>query len=155
MKQLNYREITKENLTAICKLSDTLTEGQKECVAPNVYSIAQGSVHSYAYYRGIYLDDTPIGFFMLVVPNEETKRTGEENTFQLWRFMISYEYQNKHYGSQVLDYIIEFGKKLGHTSLRTSCEMGEVSPYEFYLKYGFVDTGEVDHGEQILIYTFE
>lgn len=155
MKRLNYREITKENLIPICKLSDTLSEGQKKCVAPNVYSIAQGSVHSYAYYRGIYLDDTPVGFFMLSIPNEETKESGEDNEFFLWRFMIAGEHQNKHYGSEVLDHMVEYGKSLGFTTLGTSCQMGEISPYDFYVKYGFVDTGKVDHGEQVLLLTFE
>ena len=54
MSRLNYREITKENLFEIIELSNTLPDAQKRCVAPNVVSIAQGSVHSYAYYRGIF-----------------------------------------------------------------------------------------------------
>jgi len=28
--------------------------------------------------------------------------------------------------------------------------MGDISPYDFYIKYGFVDTGKVDDGEQVL-----
>jgi hypothetical protein len=35
----------------------------------------------------------------------------------------------------------------------TSCAMGEVSPYKFYMKYGFTDTGITDDdGEQSLSY---
>lgn len=153
MGKLNYREIDKKNLIEIMKLSDTLPEAQKRCVAPNVVSIAQGSVHSYAYYRGIYLEDTPVGFFMLSIPNEETERTKEDNEFFLWRFMIAYEHQHKHYGTEVLDHMVEIGKKLGHKTLGTSCQMGEVSPYDFYINYGFVDTGKVEHGEQVLLLT--
>lgn len=151
MGKLNYREVTKKNIFEIMELSDTLSEAQKRCVAPNVVSIAQGSVHSYAYYRGIYLDDIPVGFFMLSIPNEETKSTGEDDEFFLWRFMISKEHQHKHYGVEALDHMVEIGKELGHKTLGTSCQMGEVSPYDFYLKYGFVDTGKVEHGEQVLI----
>lgn len=155
MKNLNYREVTKENLIEIMKLSDTLSDEQKRCVAPNVVSIAQGSVHSYAYYRGIYLDDTPVGFFMLSIPNEETKRTGEDDEFFLWRFMIATEYQNKDFGKEALDHMVEIGRELGHKTLGTSCHMAEVSPYHFYLKYGFVDTGKVEHGEQVLLLTID
>lgn len=155
MKKLNYREVTKDNIWDITKLSNTLKPGQEKCVAPNVYSIAQGSVHSNAYYRGIYLEDIAVGFFMLSIPSEKTEKSGEDSEFYLWRFMIGGEHQNKHYGTEVLDYIVEYGKSLGFTTLSTSCQIGEISPYDFYIKYGFVDTGTVDHGEQVLLLTFE
>ena len=151
MKKLNYREIDKKNIGEIMGLSKTLTPEQQRCVAPNAVSIAQGSVHSYAYYRGVYCEDKPVGFFMLSIPNEETKRTGEDNEFFLWRLMIKYEEQHKHYGSEILDHVVEIGKQHGQKELYTSCHMGDVSPYKFYLKYGFVDTGKVEHGEQVLL----
>jgi len=64
--------------------------------------------------------------------------------------MIAGEHQHKHYGSEVLDHIVQMGKKLGHKQLVTSCHMGEISPYDFYIKYGFIDTGKVDDGEEVL-----
>lgn len=150
MSKLDFRKIDEDNFYEIIKLSDTLSPEQKNCVASNVYSIAEGSVHSYAYYRGIYADDKAVGFFMLLVPNEDTKGTEWDN-FSLWRFMIAFEEQNKHYGKKTLDHIVELAKEMGHHSIRTTCHMAEVSPYKFYLKYGFVDTGEVDDGEQVLL----
>lgn len=149
MSQLEFREINEDNFYEIIKLSDTLSKEQQDCVASNVYSIAEGSVHSYAYYRGIYVDDKPVGFFMLLVPNEETKGT-EWDMFCLWRFMIAGTEQGKHYGIKTLDHIVEIAKKKGHDYIHTSCHMAKVSPYHFYLKYGFIDTGEVDDGEQVL-----
>lgn len=150
MSKLEFREIDEDNFYDVIKLSDTLTPEQKNCVAPNVYSIAEGSVHSYAYYRAIYSDDKAVGFFMLLVPNEDTKGT-EWDKFCLWRFMIAHNEQGKHYGVKTLDRIVAFAKEKGHTEIHTSCHMGEVSPYKFYLKYGFVDTGKVDDGEQVLL----
>jgi len=79
MNRLNYREITKDNIWKITELSKTLKPGQEKCVAPNIYSIAQGSVNPTAYYRGIYLEDTPIGFFMLAIPNEESIKDPKED----------------------------------------------------------------------------
>lgn len=156
MKKLNYREISKDNIWNITKLSKTLKPGQEKCVAENVYSIAQGSVNPNAYYRGIYHKDTPIGFFMLFIPDEASiKDPDEEDDFYLWRFMIAGDYQNKHYGSEVLNHIVNMGKELGYKELITSCQMGEVSPYKFYLKYGFIDTGKVDDGEQVLSFKIE
>lgn len=150
MSKLDFREINEDNFYEIVELSDTLTPEQKDCVASNAYSIAEGSVHSYAYYRGIYADDKPVGFFMLLVPNDDTKGT-EWDKFCLWRFMIAYEEQNKHYGVKTLDHIVGLAKEQGHEEIHTSCHMADVSPYKFYLKYGFSDTGKVDDGEQVLI----
>lgn len=150
MKRLTYQEITKDNLIEIIELSNTLPEAQQQCVAPNVVSIAQGSVHSYAYYRGIYVGDKPVGFFMLSIPNEETKRTNKDNEFFLWRFMIKYDEQGNHYGSEALDHMVDIGRQLGHKELKTSCHMGDVSPYQFYINYGFVDTGTMEGGEEVL-----
>lgn len=149
MSKLEFREIDEHNFYEIVKLSDTLTPEQKDCVAPNSYSIAEGSVHSYAYYRGIYADEKPVGFFMLLVPNEDTKGT-DYDQFSLWRFMITFDEQKKHYGVETLDHIVALAKEMGHGKIHTSCHMAEVSPYEFYLKYGFIDTGKVDEGEQVL-----
>jgi diamine N-acetyltransferase len=150
MVDLKFKEIDQDNFYEIVKLSKTLTPGQQQCVANNAYSIAEGSVHSYAYYRGIYADDKPVGFFMLLVPNDDTKGT-DYDAFHLWRFMIAHDEQKKHYGVRTLDHIVKLAKDMGHEEIHTSCHMGEVSPYEFYLKYGFVDTGKVDDGEQVLL----
>jgi diamine N-acetyltransferase len=150
MKHLEYRKITKENFYDIVALSKTLPPKQQECVANNAYSIAEGSVHSNAYYRGIYKGETPVGFFMISIPNEESRRDLEGSHFFLWRFMIAYEHQNKHYGTEVLDHIVDMGRSLGFKELLTSCHIGDVSPYDFYINYGFIDTGKVEYGEQVL-----
>ena len=66
--------------------------------------------------------------------------------------MIKYQEQHKHYGFEALDHMVEIGRQLNHKVLKTSCHMADVSPYNFYLKYGFKDTKEVIGGEQVLIY---
>ncbi len=155
MSKLSFNEITQKNFYEVIRLSKTLTEEQQKCVAHNAFSIGEGSVNPNAYYRGVYLDDIPVGFFMLYIPDEKSKEEEPNENFYLWRFMISYEQQGKHYGVQTLDHIVELGKRLGFDKLYTSCHMGEVSPYKFYLKYGFIDTGDVDEGEQVLLLKFD
>lgn len=150
MSNINYRKIDNKNIYEIMRLSRTLTPEQQRNVASNARSIAEGSVYSNAYYRGIYLDDTPIGFFMISIPDEASISRGEPEFF-LWRFMIAFDYQRKHYGSTVLDYIIEIGKEHGFTELVTSCHVGGVSPYEFYIKYGFKENGKMYDGETGLV----
>lgn len=146
---LNFREIDKKNFYEIIKLSKTLSEAQQKCVAHNAFSIGEGSVYPNAYYRGIYFGDQPVGFFMLFIPDDESIKEGEKDLY-LWRFMIAGTEQGKHYGAQTLDHIVSLAKEWGYDELMTSCKMGEVSPYEFYLKYGFTDTGKLEEGEQVL-----
>lgn len=64
-KTLEFREINDENCREVIKLSDSLTESQKKCVATNAISIAQGGISGYSWFRAIYLQDQPIGFVML------------------------------------------------------------------------------------------
>ena len=87
---------------------------------------------------------------MLSIPDLE-KPDSEFNDFYLWRFMIAYDYQHQHYGKETLDHIVSIGKAKGFKKLVTSCHMGDVSPYQFYIKYGFVDTNTVDDGEEVLV----
>ncbi len=146
-------EITAENLGDVCQLSNTLSDSQKNCVASNAYSIAQA--HYYpekAWFRGIYLNDqeTPIGFIMLDTVADDVPGETEPCLF-LWRFMIRKDFQNKGYGKEALDIVAEKFKAEGKKVFYTSCVVDEAEgPYPFYLRYGFIDTGMQEDGEQIL-----
>ena len=149
MSKISLQLLTDENLTQVIKLSDTLSDYQKGCVAPNMYSIAEAYVNQgHAWPRAIYLDDIPIGFVMLsLIPDEVP---GKEKSYYLWRYMIAADYQGKGYGKAVLDLIVDKCKDEHKDYLYTSCEMKGDMPYQFYLKYGFIDTGVVAYGEQVL-----
>lgn len=147
MDKLRFCEITSKNIYEIAKLSDTLNENQKKCVANNSFSIAEGSVNPHnAFYRGVYHDDTPVGFFMLFIPNKDFVNE-DFNDFYLWRLMISAENQKKGYGKLVLNEVIRIGKEKGFRKLLTSCEKGLESPYDFYINYGFKEDGKDYDGE--------
>ncbi len=151
---VELREVTMDNLQAIIKLSDTLTESQKRCVASNMKSVAQGSLSDVGWFRGIYHDDKPIGFIMLELFGDEIPEDDQPAIF-LWRFMIGREWQGKGYGKAVLDQIVDHFRKQGVKTMYTSCCMDEVDrPYEFYMKYGFTDTGVMHEDEEILRYAF-
>ncbi len=149
MGTIHLRELDEDNLDLVIKLSDTLTEEQRKCVAPNIYSIAEAYVYpGIAWPRAIYLDDEPIGFVMLSLKPDEVK---EEDlpAYYLWRFMIAKDHQRNGYGKQVLDLLVAKCKAEGIKTLYTSCDITGDQPYQFYIRYGFVDTLEND-GEQIL-----
>jgi diamine N-acetyltransferase len=150
MGKINLIEVTKDNLYEICKLSNTLNETQGKFVATNSYSIAQA--HYYpesAWFRGIYLDETPIGFVMVDVVMDDSPEE-EKPSVMLWRFMIGREHQGKGYAKKVIDILSEKFSNEGKKYFYTSCGLGEGGPYDFYIKQGFIDTGIMDGDEQLL-----
>jgi len=152
MESIRLKEITLDNLKAVCQLSDTLTPQQQKCVSSNAYSIAQAHYcKERAWFRAIYLEDEPIGFVMVDVKLDEDKLTEDEKpSVMLWRFMIGRDFQRKGYGKKVLDLLVEKFRQASNRYLFTSCRMGEGSPYQFYLNYGFIDTGLMQADEKIL-----
>jgi catechol 2,3-dioxygenase-like lactoylglutathione lyase family enzyme/GNAT superfamily N-acetyltransferase len=144
------REVTDDNLRGIVLLSDTLTASQRRCVAPNAVSVAQGLM-SGAWYRAIYLGEDPIGFIMVAMHPPGIDVDDRPAAF-LWRFMIAKPWQRRGYGAAVLDQVVELLRERGYATFYTSCVTAEGDgPLDFYLRYGFDDTGKQDEdGEQIL-----
>ncbi|MBE0700261.1 MAG: GNAT family N-acetyltransferase [Acholeplasmataceae bacterium] len=150
MNKVNLREVDVDNLREVCKLSNTLTPFQQKCVAPNAFSIAEAHFYpGIAWFRAIYLDDEPIGFVMISLKPEDIQPSDEPSAY-LWRFMIAKDYQQKGYGSQVLDIIVDQCRKENYRYLYTSCSLEGDQPMSFYLKYGFVDTGVLEEDEEVL-----
>ncbi len=147
---IHLEELNKDNLFEVIKLHDTLSEYQKKCVAPNSISIAQAYVNPQAWPRVIYDDDTMIGFVMISTHDEDIP-IEDQPSYYLWRFMIAYSFQHKGYGKTVLDLIIDKARNEQQSYLYTSCEMEGDMPYQFYIRYGFIDTG-INDGEQVLKY---
>jgi diamine N-acetyltransferase len=150
MNELTLREVTNHNFKAVITLSDTLSEAQKKCVASNVKSLAQAYLeHQNAWPRAIYLGEVLIGFVMLYLNDTEVPE-GDQPAHYLWRFMIGGAYQGKGYGKRVLDLLVQKCREEKIKTLYLSCDTEGPMPYQFYIKYGFVDTGERDDDEQIL-----
>ena len=140
---ITLREITKENLREIFRLK--VAPDQERFVAPNAVSIAQAYFdRDVAWFRGIYADDTPVGFVMLHDEPAERK-------YYLWRFMVDHRYQGLGYGARALTQVIEYvrGRPGAHEFL-TSVVPGDGSPGSFYEKLGFVFTGDIDEGERVM-----
>ena len=149
MSKIHLKKVTPKNFDEIVKLSNTLTDYQKKCVAPNIASLAQAYVNQKrAWPRAIYLGKKPIGFVMLALWDDDIPKEDWPAYF-LWRFMIAGPYQKKGYGEQVLNMLVDKCKKDGIKTFYTSCEMEGEQPYQFYTRFGFKDTG-INDGEQIL-----
>ncbi len=150
MPKITLKRVTSKNFDQVVRLTNTLTEAQKKCVAPNIASLAQAYVNKKrAWPRAIYLDHKPIGFVMLALWDDDIPKEDLPAYF-LWRLMIEKDEQQKGYGSKALDIIKEKCLKDQVKTLYTSCDMKGDQPYQFYINYGFIDTGITDDDEQIL-----
>ena len=149
--QITLRPVTSNNLRALIRLSETLTESQSHCVAPNAVSVAQAHVSESAWMRAIYLGDEPIGFVMVDLTEDDRVPASDRPAVGLWRFMIGGPWQRKGYGRQVLDQLVSHFASRGVRTMYTSVVLEEPEgPYGFYLQYGFTDTGVKEENEEVL-----
>ena len=142
-QEVSLREVTKETLRDITRLK--VSPAQERFVATNAESIAEAYFsRDTAWFRAVYLGDTPAGFVML-----EDKPS--EGRYYLWRFMIDARYQRTGVGRRALELLFEHVRtRPGATVLYTSVVPGDGSPGPFYEKLGFEYTGEEDEGELVM-----
>ena len=150
---VTLREITKDSVREFCRME--VGTDQDGLVAPNAVSIAQAHFHDEAWFRGIYADETPVGFAML----EDWSQTGGDEAHpydgaayvSLWRFMIDTRYQKYGFGAQALRLLITHARtRPGVVNMLLSFVPKDLNPEEFYKRFGFVRTGEEDEGELIM-----
>jgi diamine N-acetyltransferase len=141
-RAVSLREITRETLGAILRLQ--VKDNQTEYVAPNAVSIAEAHFEPRAWFRAIYADEIPVGFAMLYIDHEKP-------LYYLWRYMVDGRYQGCGYGARAMNLLIDHVRTLPNArEIRLSYVPGKGSPLTFYRKQGFVDTGEIDHGELVM-----
>ncbi len=99
----------------------------------------------------VFLDETPVGVILLCIDSDYADGIDCPGVF-LWRLMIAGPYQNMGYGRKALELVVHRLKALGIPELHTCCGLGEASPQEFYLKFGFVPTGDCYGDEIELVY---
>jgi diamine N-acetyltransferase len=136
---VTLREVTAENVNSILALA--VKDTQTRLVATNAKSIAQAHFSSEAWFRAIYLDDTPVGFVMLYDPYL-SGQTPKSEYYELWRFMIAGEYQGKGIGRRAMELVVAHVRTRPNakTLLLTHVqEPDNAGP--FYLKMGFEYTG--------------
>jgi diamine N-acetyltransferase len=146
--QVSLREITADTVRAITKLA---VKPEQQCfVAPNAVSLAQALFCKEAWYRAIYVDETPAGFVM--VYDETLRDVPPENPqVGLWRFMVDAAFQGHGVGRGALALVIEHvrGKQRFHV-FECSYVPGEGCPESFYLSMGFRHTGRKEGDEIVL-----
>lgn len=137
--EVSLREISGDTVRDICRLE--VGKAQSKFVAPNSISIAQAHFEPKAWFRGIYAEETAVGFVMLFDDADQPE-------YYLWRYMIDLRYQGLGFGSAGIRHLVEYVRSRPKAAeLVTSYVPGAGSPHDFYLKMGFVDTGVEKDGE--------
>jgi diamine N-acetyltransferase len=144
---VSLREITGENIKAV--LSLRVTDAQRDAYPrSNAYSIAEGHYppdDDPVWMRAVYTGETPVGFLM-------TSEAPDQGVYFLWRLMIGAKYQGKGYGRRAVELLIERIKALGNVKeLLTSHLKSNCSAGAFFQELGFVYTGEILNGSDLLM----
>ena len=150
---VTLREITRDSVRDFCRME--VGPGQDGLVAPNAVSIAQAYFHEEAWFRGIYADETPVGFAMLEDWSQVegvTAEIYEDGPYiALWRFMIDARYQMHGFGAQAMHLLIHHAStRPGVMNMLLSFVPKDNNPEIFYQRFGFVRTGEADAGEFVM-----
>lgn len=139
---VSLRPVTSDNLSAVMRLK--VAPNQEQFVAPNTVSLAQAAYEPLAWVRAIYAGDTAVGFVMLY----DDPFTPE---YYLWRLMMDARYQGMGFATQAMEQLIDYVlSRPDAAELRVSYVPAEGSPQPFYAGLGFVDTGEVHEGENVM-----
>ncbi|MEZ4590503.1 MAG: GNAT family N-acetyltransferase [Chloroflexota bacterium] len=140
---VSLREITKETLWPILKMK--VAASQQEMVANNAVSISEAYFEPKAWFRGIYADETPVGFIMLY-------DDAEKPTYFLWRLMVADGFQGMGYGRKAIALLIEYVKTRPNATELLVSHVPDLpgNPGPFYQKLGFEYTGEEDDGELVM-----
>lgn len=140
---ITLRDITRENWEDCIELQ--VAPHQRAFIASNLYSLAESKYETSFVPTGIYLDDRMIGFLMY-------GKDPEDGTYWIIRLMIEETLQGKGYGRMALSKAIELLSSLPDCSptIVLGVNQANTDAKRFYEKFGFKDTGRVEHGEFLL-----
>ena len=145
---VELRPITQENFQAVVKL-EVLPE-QSEFVAPNVFGIAETHVYPDAEPRAVYADGQPVGFVLFHPIDKDKPAEGH----CIVRLMIDRRFQGRGLGRQALEAAVEWIKRECKVDrVRLSVVPATEKARALYRSAGFVETGELDDGEVVMIRT--
>jgi diamine N-acetyltransferase len=141
---VSLREVTHATLRKITALQ--VSEYQRRFVAPNALSIAEAYFErDHAWFRGIYADDTPVGFVMVY----EDPVTPE---YTIWRFMIDQRYQGMGFGRRAMELVLQhIASRPNAKEVRLGYHRDDGGPEGFYKKMGFENTDEMWDDEHVMV----
>lgn len=148
---LNVRRVTKDNWRELANLK--VRADQTHFVAPNVFSIAESQFgyddpqdgHWEMVPYGIYDGDVAVGFLMIGYNVSNTRIQG----FVI-RLMVDEQRQAQGYGKFGMNWILDHFRSDDRIKrIGISYEPENEVARNLYASLGFVETGEIDHGEAV------
>lgn len=145
--KVTLKDIDRENFKQCIKLE--VNEDQKNFVAPNVFSIAQSKVEPTYRVQAVYDGEEMVGFVMYGWDEEE-------GCHSLARLMVDKNRQGKGYGRAATEAVIErLRAEPGCEQIVLSVNPANANAQALYESLGFVKTGEVSYGEEVMRLKFE
>lgn len=135
---LRLETITPDNVIAACRIK--VTPEQENFVAPVPISLAEAyASYETAWPRVVHSGDEPVAFVMGGFdPGAEIDffRCG------IWRLNVSAEHQGLGYGRFAVEAVFAEARRRGSGRVTVLWKPGAGGPEGFYLKMGFVPTGQ-------------
>lgn len=136
---LRLINVTENNWIDVAGLK--VKDSQKGYVAPSIGILARGYVYRECNVKIYAFENDGIIVGMALV----REFTDEPLGYDLQQFMIAQEYQNKGYGTQALQLILEELRKENHYDHVELCvKKSDSEAIHLYEKLGFIDSGYVD-----------
>lgn len=144
---ITLRDVDRENFGRCIRLE--VHEGQRDYVASNLFSIAQSKVEPTLRPQAVYDGDEMVGFVMYGYD-------ADEGCHAVARVMIDKSHQGKGYGRALMTEVIRrLRAEPGCRQIALSINPGNLPAAALYESLGFVKTGEVSHGEDVMRLRFE
>lgn len=145
MGDLRLEELSATTIVAANSL--TLRPGQEQFVAPPSYAIADAYIDPLTSWPRVVLDgDTVVGF---IRGNFDADNALPEFRSCIWRINVAAAEQGAGVGKFAVWALAEEARSRGFHELTVLWEPGDDGPEEFFLKIGFVITGETQYGEKL------
>jgi len=139
---ISLRNITEDNFLEAFNLK--LALGQDKYVSHPIRSLAQAYVYrNQCHPFGIYKDDKMVGYVMVIYDFDIPE-------YNIWHMMIDAREQEKGYGSEALEKVMEYikTKPFGSSNRVTlSCNKDNNKALSLYNTKGFCLTGQEDEDE--------
>lgn len=138
MTALHLAELATDNIDAATRLE--MRPGQERFVAPVVHSIAEAYVHPTAWPRVVVDGDRLVGF---VMANFDPGNELEAFRCGIWRLNVAGDAQGRGVGRFAVAAVVDEARRRGQHQVTVLWERGPGGPEGFYLRLGFVPTGEL------------
>jgi diamine N-acetyltransferase len=144
--EIELRPVTAANYKACIEL--TVLPAQSGYVAPNLKSLAEAYAYPDAEARMIYRGDEPVGFVLFHPVTPERPADGH----CIVRFMIDHRFQGQGIGRPALRAAVDWiARERGVDRVRLSVVPENSPARNLYRSEGFTETGEIDHGEIVMV----